>query len=62
MNCTNISEFICKYIGQGLFAKKEFHAGDFLLEYRGERLQEHEGEKRRSKYIYFFRHNSKICW
>ncbi|XP_077974938.1 uncharacterized protein LOC120330366 isoform X1 [Styela clava] len=47
-------------IGKGLFAEKSFCQGDFLLEYKGKRLDEDDGLATESIFTYFFQHSSKI--
>ncbi|CAH3129002.1 unnamed protein product, partial [Porites lobata] len=50
------------YIGRGVFATEPFKKGDFLLQYRGERITGSEGEHREKNYpdeagnfLYFFK-------
>lgn len=55
-----VDNFVYNFLGHGVFATKEFLAGDFLLEYKGEVIDNAEGERRLSKaakhesFIYFF--------
>lgn len=53
-------------LGSGVFATRSFSSREFLLEYRGEYLDE-EGEKRQTSgtdasYVYFFQHQRKRMW
>ena len=56
--------------GCGVFAKKHFEKGQFLLEYVGERITASEGIKRHTttykkkthSYLYFFKHDGKKLW
>ena len=57
------------YIGYGTFAVKDFKQGDFLLEYRGERIAAKEGcniEKQltaeEAAFLYYFKFKKKIMW
>jgi len=52
--------YYCVVSGRGIFAIEEFQAGNFLLEYRGERpTREPETS---DKYVYEFIHNGKRMW
>jgi SET domain-containing protein len=58
-----------EYLGRGVFTKNEISRGDFLLEYRGELINEEEGQKRERNYdeefgsfMYFFQYMGKKLW
>ena len=57
------------YIGRGVFATEPFKKGDFLLQYRGERITGSEGEHREKNYpdeagnfLYFFKDLHGTYW
>lgn len=61
--------FVIYFTGRGVFTTKDFHAGDFLLEYAGELISHRQALKREQEYsetdgsfLYFFRHNNKVLW
>jgi SET domain-containing protein len=50
-------------LGFGVFAKTDIEKGDFVLEYSGERITNHEAERREKRrkgkhfYLYYFQWN-----
>jgi SET domain-containing protein len=56
-----------KNSGVGVVATQPFKAGEFLLEYVGERISKTEGEEREKRlklrfYLFYFRHGEKSLW
>ena len=56
-------------LGWGVFAKRAFAKGEFLLEYKGELVSEKEACDREAAYpanvgsfLFFFKHGSKSLW
>ncbi|XP_056014830.1 uncharacterized protein LOC130052811 [Ostrea edulis] len=58
-------KYISDYKGFGVFAEKDFRAGDFLLEYVGEIITEEEAFERQRKCdennFFFTRTKGKVC-
>ncbi|XP_071829640.1 uncharacterized protein [Apostichopus japonicus] len=51
---------VSEEIGLGLFAGKDFIAGEFIVEYAGELITEAEGNKKEDQtYIFYFKHGQK---
>ena len=53
------------YTGFGVFAEKDFRAGDFLLEYVGKIITEEEAFERQRKCdenIFFYKNKGKSMW
>lgn len=64
-----LSCIMFKFLGRGVFTKRKFRRGDFLLEYRGELIGEEEGQRRERTYdsslgsfIYYFKDMGKTLW
>lgn len=56
-------------VGSGVFCNRQFHAGDFLLEYRGELITMEEGVEReksnltrKGNFLYFFDYGNTRKW
>ena len=59
-NCGSLTLFLS---GLGVFALKEFHKGEFILEYPGElKISASVLDNQDQTYIYFFRHKGKDLW
>ena len=62
--------FFFEFTGVGVFAKKNFAPGAFLLQYPGELVSEEEAERREKLYkqqhrgcfMYFFTYENKTMW
>jgi hypothetical protein len=59
--------FFCILLGSGVFAKKVFFRGDFLLQYRGEVITGKEGERRLEhgnpnlgSFLYFYESSGRV--
>lgn len=57
-----ISDSFCYASGRGVFSKETFLKGDFLLEYRGNRIVQNEAPKKNSQFMFGFRHDGKHVW
>jgi SET domain-containing protein len=56
-------------LGRGVFTKRSFCKGEFLLEYKGELVSKKEGCSREDtypadvgSYLFFFQHGNKSLW
>lgn len=48
--------------GSGLFARKNFNRGDFVIEYTGKLLMNDPRDQKKEAYIYEFAYNGKKYW
>ena len=59
--------FVAFFTGRGVFAKKTFNQGDFILEYRGDLISDSEAQRRREVYtptqrVFIFDLAGKSLW
>ena len=59
-----IAKFLSKEKGHGVFATKNFEAGEFLLEYRGKLILEKSAETHEAtcNYVFHFTHGNTKYW